>query len=336
MAQKREIEFANFTCKFGERKVLLDYATEIVIPAFLVEGLVRSYGNTRYCFHKTELIKLEDGDNPVFGITGRFIKDTKLKREQIFDGIDIKKDDMEIPSAPSALFLLILNNHKFIYLPETSNAPKIESFEATIDKFIRIKHREYIDKTYDFHKNNPKGDSSVTKKTLLEECPYPSVDIIPLSSDENLERFINRYGLLKTINAKLVQTNNEADTDPLFEMIRNKMGDIGSDQTTLIHNNRKGLLKEEAIRQLKPIARDGNARINLEGKDEYGSVLKGNNNNFRLRIPVENIHDVIRKNANEMYNAFKKLLKQGTIEINIELPSIKKILEILEYGKKIE
>ena len=73
--RQRIASFSNFVCRFGEQKVLLDYATEIVIPAFCDDTLIRSYGSTEFFFFETELMKLnDDEENPALGIVGRLDK----------------------------------------------------------------------------------------------------------------------------------------------------------------------------------------------------------------------------------------------------------------------
>ena len=39
--------FANFICRFGSEKVLLDYAEQIVLPAFTDDTMIRSFGKGR-------------------------------------------------------------------------------------------------------------------------------------------------------------------------------------------------------------------------------------------------------------------------------------------------
>ena len=64
--------FANFICKFGDDKVLLDYVEEIVAPAFTDDTLVREFGSTHLFFYESKIVKLEDGGIPVVGIAGTF------------------------------------------------------------------------------------------------------------------------------------------------------------------------------------------------------------------------------------------------------------------------
>lgn len=63
--------FANFICRFGD-KVLLDYAEQIVIPAFTKDTYVRSYGKrTHYHFYEVELLNMaEDGADPIIVLAG--------------------------------------------------------------------------------------------------------------------------------------------------------------------------------------------------------------------------------------------------------------------------
>jgi hypothetical protein len=313
MSKHNEIEFANFICKFGEKKILLDLAEEVIFPAFLTRGMYRSYGDTKYFLYQTEIIELQKSPTPFLGIAGRFIKDTTLEREQIFDeDAGLKKDHQAIRSSPSALFVLILNNHKLVYLHETANAPHFTAFRATVEKFIRIKHKEFINKLYGKKRLNVE---LITKKELYEEFPQPNVELIPLSSDASLKEFIKKYSLLRTVQARLVQPNDEIDNSGFFDKIREKMDDIGSKQTTLTHHNKNGLSNTKAFEQLSPIANQGNAHIRLDGKDIHGDKLTGNNDNFKIRVSVPDLKDDIKSAALQMYGAFCRIIEDQTVRI---------------------
>lgn len=88
-------------------------------------------------FHDVKPVLLDNSENKVIGIIGRFIKDTTLVREQIFlDKQRIVKDSESIQSSPSSIFLLILNNHRLIYVKETKNAPPKDAFIKTLLSFF--------------------------------------------------------------------------------------------------------------------------------------------------------------------------------------------------------
>ena len=106
------MEMGNLICRFGREKVLLDMADEIVLPCFFDEQLVRSYSKTSYFFHEVSPVLLNnDASESVVGIAGRFIKDTTLEREQIFEeGRGLVKDAGSIRSSPSAIFFSSSSN----------------------------------------------------------------------------------------------------------------------------------------------------------------------------------------------------------------------------------
>jgi hypothetical protein len=84
MTRYKHVEVANFICRFGDDKVLLDLLEEVVLPAFNSNER-RSYGTTSYFFHQVKLVEIKSANLPIWCITGRFIKNTVLQREQIFD-----------------------------------------------------------------------------------------------------------------------------------------------------------------------------------------------------------------------------------------------------------
>jgi hypothetical protein len=175
--------FANFVCRFGGKKVLLDYAKEIVLPAFTDDKLVRSYGETDFFFYEVKVEKLGGTRRqPLVGVTGRFIKNTQLVREQIFDQRKgIVHDEAALASAPSVFFILILNDHRLIYYPETAHAPNLKTFQATALFFLKRKHREFIDSTYEALR--ARGEPA-TKKNLREVHPEPTLEVVPISGEE--------------------------------------------------------------------------------------------------------------------------------------------------------
>ena len=206
--RKHNATFANFVCRFGEQKVLLDYAEEIVIPAF-TRAYVRTYGErTHYHFYNVELVKLEDvGDVPVLALAGRFIKNTELTRHQIFDARQgLVQDERSMASSPSAYFVLILNNHRLIYFPETPHAPDFSSFGATCRRFLVNARSEYVDGV---HRQRREDGDRVTKQAVYEEHPRPTLDVIPLTGQDSVEQFMRRYEVLKRIDFRLVRPNDD-------------------------------------------------------------------------------------------------------------------------------
>jgi hypothetical protein len=50
MPKALHLSFANLTCRFGERFVLIDLAKEVIYPAFFDRSYSRKYGPTAYFF----------------------------------------------------------------------------------------------------------------------------------------------------------------------------------------------------------------------------------------------------------------------------------------------
>jgi hypothetical protein len=316
MAKRLQIEFANFICKFGSDKSLLDYVEDIIIPAFN-SSTVRRYGSTSFFFHQIQLVDLSNDDTPVMCIAGRFVKQTLLSREQIYDAkAGLIKDTQSIESAPSALFALILNNHKLLYIHETAHAPDLNSFRSTAHQLILNAHKSFINKKYDELNSKDDDEPRVTKKALLEEVPHPSVEIIHLSSESTLEQFVKQYKTLTSVEATLVETNDELDMDGLFKDFRTSMYDIGSKKTSIKHHNKDGLSKDSAITQLNAAASQGNTFINLDGKDSNGDTLKGNNERFKITVPISDISKDVSEAAVSMYESFSELITNGIIKIS--------------------
>lgn len=313
------LEMANFICRFGEKLKLLDMFERTVYPAFF-GGHMRKYDRTKYFLYKPELILLEDrSDCPVLGIAGRFIKDTYLEREQIFDpSRGIIPDSQEMESAPSALFLLVLNTHRLLYVKETGGAPSIATFRSTVLSFLRDSHKSFIDAVFESNSNDRKNDPTVpklTKKYIVQQFPHPTLEVIPLASEQSLEAFIRKYDLLRSLEIKLVEPNDEIDNEDFFQALRSRKESINSASTVLKHTNSKGLDKEETVEQLKAVASQGIQKIKMDGNDEYGDKLSGNNESFKIKTPVSIERREIDSATRQMYRSFIGLVEHEIIKV---------------------
>lgn len=313
------MEMGNLICRFGSDHVLLDLAEEVVLPAFLAENQVRSYGSTRYFFHDVKPVLLDNGADKVVGIIGRFIKDTTLAREQIFvEDKGLVRDSESIRSSPSSIFLLILNNHRLIYVKETKDAPPKDAFKSTLLDFLRESHERFINETFENHKaerdENPALER-VTKKDLRAKFPRPSLELIPLTSEESIEEFVRKYKILKTIEIALSDRNDENDNDPFFDLMQKRKDDIGSAKSVLKHSNPEGLDKDVAITEIAEATSQGNQEVKLVGEDEGGDTLRGNNEKFQLRKPLDNLGDSLPEAANDLYVTFSSLVQDGLVKL---------------------
>jgi hypothetical protein len=225
--------FANFTCHFGSKEVLLDYAREIIVPAFTDSTLKRTHGpDTTYVIRNAEVIRFGEAQSPVIAIGGRFIKNTVLRRHQVLDpNHGLIPDQQAMASAPSAWFLLILNNHRLVYFPETPYAPDLIAFEAAARKFISERYKGYIEGLLT---NARERGEKTTKAALMREHGRPIIDIVPLSNEASIDAFLRRFSKLQRIEFELVKPNQEIDGSAIWRQWREQNQKLVPDKTTIL------------------------------------------------------------------------------------------------------
>ncbi len=330
MDQHLKMQFANFVCKFGEHMNLLDLAEEIVIPAFSDEELVRTFADTQYFIMDFQIWKetITDGET-LLCLGGRFVKDTVLQRDQVYDDKQgrIVKSPMTMPSAPTSLFVLILNNHKLIYLPEVSAAPPLQAFSATIRKFIGQKRKEFLESEYKAARE--RGENR-TKKSLRENIPEAKLTVVPLSSKESIESFVKGFRRLERLELRLTDTNEELDATAMWKSLRASKANLGADTTKVVHSNTKGLKKDVAVDQIHAAASSGNQLVTARGVDEYGNPIKGNNDAFQLSVVVSIDPTRVKDSLRVMLARFQSLVTDGALVVGSPVSSTKdKILSLI-------
>ncbi len=326
------ISFANLICRFGETKVLLDLAREIVLPAFLDHTLLRKSGeDTQYFFYQTELREYQnvfDPDSPVplLVVHGRFIKNTVLRRTQVFEEeVGLVPNEEAIESAPSAFFVFVLNNHKVIYLPETPHAPALGAFGSTVRAFLRKSHWAYINA---LHQQSKAADNPIPKKHLLIDFPHPTVDLVPQASKGSIEEFLLTFQTLTRFELQILDTNQELQSSDLYRQIRQVRAELRARKTMLAHESPAGLDKTQAVEQIHAGAATGNQTIRIVGKSEDGSVVTGNNDNVKLRVPIEDVPDDPRLRAQRLIQVYENQLAQGVLARDAAQPNVEQIQQL--------
>ena len=160
---------------------------------------------------ETQVIRLDDSqDVPVIGVAGRFVRQTKLKRSQVFtEDHQLREDQRELDSAPSSLFLLILNNHRLLFCREMAGAPTLQQFLSTSRYCLAQAHKTYIDEELKKLSFSSVNDKASARKLLLFDTPYPSLRITPLLDGGELSIYINRFSIINKLTVKLLRTNRE-------------------------------------------------------------------------------------------------------------------------------
>lgn len=315
MARRSQMEIANFICKFGADLNLVDFAEEIVVPAFMAGDRRRTYGATEYFFLDQALVELAPPGTA--GIVGRFVKNTVLRSEQRFESDKgLLQLEEELPSAPSALFLLALGGHKLLFLPETSHPPTLKSFESTARHFLQQERRDYVKRVLATRlEEHARGlhEQRPTRKAVEREVPAPQVDVIPISGREELRAFIDRFARIRSVELRLVPTNDEIDNEQLIRDLRESKAAVGAQTTKLIHQSREGLSKDGVFDQVNAAALQGNSEIRVNGDDSAGGQIAGDNHEFRLRVPVEHVEGAAPDTAAKMYSAYEREIAAGNL-----------------------
>ena len=214
--RKHDLQIANFVCTFGPQQDLLDRLQEIVIPAFFTDTLTRTYGDTSFYIYEPKWMELGTGAQSEIAITGRFIKDTVLKREQILDNGKLLEDHDEMQSTPSAFFVLILNDHRLLYFAETSFAPDLSAFASTIQIFLRRVWRNLL-----ILKHKDEGNNQ-THKQLKIEYPMPVLNIVPAAKSDKIEKLMQEFERIEKIRFRLIRPNRETDASEVFQSVRDR------------------------------------------------------------------------------------------------------------------
>tara|TARA_R100000935_G_C2839311_1_gene170116 strand:- start:1819 stop:2811 length:993 start_codon:yes stop_codon:yes gene_type:complete len=322
--------FANFICKFGDKN-LLNYAEDIVIPAFTKDTYVRSYGKkTHYHFYEVELLNMASGSSdPILVLAGRFIKDTELTRHQVFDvRKGLVQDEQSMRSAPSALFVLILNNHRLIYFPETPHAPDLNAFKATAESFLRKRHKEFIDELYEKTSEDKKPP---TKKALYEAHPHPNLEVIHLAGRTDIAHFLRRFETLKKINFRVVRPNDDINAGEILGQVRELSDALKSTNTKVTASSSEGLDIDAAIEAVTEATSSGNQDVSVSGIDTEGNSLSGNNEKFRISAEIENIPPTKKGLVGRLIEKFTQLSSAGSINAPSADTKSEEINNLMKY-----
>lgn len=331
MSKNVKIEFGNYICKFGDLD-LLDRYEEIIAPAFLDSEAEIKQGESKYFFKDVVVLDLGITNGVKYlGITGVFCHDTVLTRHQVIDRSsgEIKKDFKSIESCPTANFLLILNNHRLVYSRGVSGAPSMSQFRYASERLIKNKTRQYINKVYGEFKAEAKAKGKKPEKSkaqLLEETPLPQVTLNALTCSDEIGAFVDRFETLSTIQVLFTKTNSENDNRGLFESVQHAQDDISSDITILKHYRKEGLDLKSSKQHIINATAYGNQQVSLVGKDIDGMSIRGNNEDFKLKIDVDNIGDTIASSAKYLFLKFMGLVKSGSITIPDGSEKVHKII----------
>ncbi len=330
MRFKTKVEFVNYTLTFGSEKVLLDAFHEIVEPSFASQKYIRKTRTASWFFMDVKLINLDKSlDVPILGLTGRFVKKTKLKRSQVLTSDNqLKEDQRELDSAPSSIFLLILNNHRLLFCKEMSGAPDIDNFLKTSQYCLGKAYTDHIEREVAKLDLSASFEIQGARKLLVHDLPFPSLRITPLLDGEELSGFIDRFSIINKLTIKLLKTNkDEIDNDDFWDSIEKKKEEINGDNfkieiSSTTHSLNKEVVKDEAINA----GAYANSDISILGYDRQGGTLSGDNNDFSLKSEIEDLSRIVAVAAKQMFGKLTQMIQENTITIPPAPPSVSDVI----------
>jgi len=305
------MQIANFICRFGEKFVLLDLFEEVVMSAFTISKRKRTYSDAEYFLIGVKLVRFPDGE---LAFVGRHVKDTLIERDQILVNGEIKKDYIAIESAPTSFFVLLLSNHKLLYVQETAGAPNIAQFATTMGQFLGNAYSEWAREKYD--RVNAEG-RRLTWKQLREQYPPPTLEVTKIATESSVTAYVEKFRVINTVEVKVFSTNHELDNSPIFGEMREIKEEISADQVVLRSSRagKVGLEKGGVAKLISSQAEDGNAQIVLRGTGLQGDKLTATNDSFNASFSIEQLPQSEINAAGKMYDLIRRQIGLGTISL---------------------
>ena len=310
--RQHDVKYANLTCLFGDQP-LLSFLDPIVIDAFVNDTYYRKRGRTHYHFIDTSIENLGTRENVDFCIVGRFVKSTVLKRTQVLD-VDsgkLVKDEQTLETAPSAFFVFRLLGHRLIYLAETPYSPNLTAFEASVAKHLKLARLKHIDQEYE------KLQREVTKKSLHEKIPVPRIRVTPISGEDELRSFLERFSIISKVEVTVHERNEEIDGGEMVNLLDQLNGFLDTDKAkvTATSKDEAGANKQNTEQFLAEVGRTGNQSTNVKGTDQEGATLKGNEHDYSItdRLDPPPVDKIAR--AKKMLSMLKSAAENRAISL---------------------
>jgi hypothetical protein len=176
-----------------------------------------------------------------------------------------------------------------------------------------------------------------TKTQLWKEYSIPSLEVVPIPSELSLADFVKRYKRLSSITLRVLQTNSELDNSELLKSVRKTGSKLGAKNSQITHSaaEKEGLDQGEAVAQLKAVALDGNVDVKLSGVDAAGNKLVGNNDEFKLKVLVENVSSQVGLAAAQLNAVLQEEVKGNNIKLGKDA-NLARTLEIIKRIARIK
>lgn len=338
MNNTKRMEIANLTCrsKLGDKE-LLDVFVDYFLPAMQNQEVPGSK-NSETLFYKFIDLDVAKIENELV-LYGRFIKCLNIEREQILEGDTLISSYETMDSAPSSFFVLILRNHKLLWVKEMSRAPLLKDFRAALLKMLKNERFNLIDNYIKSKTSNlffDKNDKQNIERKAYSEYPELEISVTPLGNNIQIKERLSRFKNIYNITLKALKRNNELGSD--YSMLAKKMSETqekmeAKNVTTEIHGDTKNPLKKEAATELIQSVSDGNYEYKIQGIDENSNKIMETNDTLSLSMIINYVKDDIPQNVKniilkymETVNTYNDRIPQHIIDVQKQLREIEKEL----------
>lgn len=307
----KKMEVANFTCKsvIGEAE-LLDVFEDYVFPAMKYQE-VKGSRNSETLSYKFIDLEFHKIDKELI-LSGRLVKNLNLKRQQILEGEELVQSYDTMESSPSSFFVLILSNHKLLWVREVPRAPLLKDFKYAVSKMLTHQRSDLI---YEYIlKEKQNLFSSNLKKEDIERKAYgeyPDLDIsvTPLGNKIAIKEKLAKFENIYNVKLKALKRNNELGSD--FNALSKIMSETqelakAKNVATEIKGDKEHPLDKDFITNIVQASADGNYEYIVKGKDALGIDLKETNETVSLVSDIS-YNDNDNENINTMYGKFMTL-----------------------------
>ena len=307
----KKMEVANFSCKsiIGDVE-LLDIFNDYVYPAMLNQEVPgsRNSETLSYKFIDLNFIKL---DKEIL-LFGRLVKNLNIKRQQILEGNSLVQSFNTMESAPSSFFVLILSNHKLLWVREVPRAPLLKDFKYAITKMLNYQRSELVNDYVSKNKQN-----LLFEKNKLEEIErkayalYPALDInvTQIGNQVKIAEKLARFNKIHNIKITALKRNNELGSDysAFSKMLSDTQEDMkAKDVVTEIRGDSKHPLNKDAVTRLVQASADGNYDYKIKGRDQNNNEITETSETLSLVTDV-NFQEDDAINATSMLGKFMSL-----------------------------
>lgn len=311
----KKLELANFNCTFGDDdEPMLNYFSEIIYPAISSGKRIKNRDKE----YLIEDLRLYEIDGLGFILSGLFIMKTELEVKSIYnEDKGIQATDFKYKSDPYSAFVILLRNHRMIYIKNQKGSPTIKSFGSIVRKMIN---------GYISSENNEREKDN--------KFPYAFINITNIPSEQTIDQQFKDIKKIKKITFKLYPLNGDMVFNKIYDSFRNELSNVGSKTGNMNINNptKKG--------EVSQLVKDAGDKVDIRMETVLVNGIEKNftNSDFSEAIPIglpeeeNDIHENIKFAIHSISG--KNVLKDSSKEnLKIYNGLYNKILQIKELIK---